>query len=90
MARQAKNTEATAAKVTVQETKPVAETKVVEKKEAATAKEEYPEHVDAILKAHPEMEKAYINSKGFLFTAATPAHMTEGGVLYTNKYFINQ
>lgn len=90
MARQAKNTEATTAKATVQETRSVAETKIVEKKEATAIKGEYPERVDAILKAHPEMEKAYINSKGFLFTAATPAHMTEGGVLYTNKYFINQ
>ena len=89
MARQAKNTEA-AAKGAMQEAKPVVETKVVEKKETITTKSEYPELVDAILKAHPEMEKAYINSKGFLFTAATPAHMTEGGILYTNKYFINQ
>lgn len=89
MARQAKNTEAVA-KETIQEVKPVVETKAAEKKETATVKGEYPELVDAILKAHPEMEKAYINSKGFLFTAATPAHMTEGGVLYTNKYFINQ
>lgn len=89
MARQAKNTEAVA-KETIQEVKPVVETKAAEKKETATVKDEYPELVDAILKAHPEMEKAYINSKGFLFTAATPAHMTEGGVLYTNKYFINQ
>lgn len=87
MARQAKNTEATATKEAAQEVKPVVETKAAEKKEATATKGEYPEYVDAILKAHPEMEKAYINSKGFLFTAATPAHMTEGGVLYTNKYF---
>lgn len=66
------------------ESKPEQES--VEKKSKG-GKAEIPDYVDAALKAHPEMQKAWVNPKGFIFTAATPEYMTEGGTLYENKYY---
>lgn len=50
-------------------------------------KVQIPDHVDEILKNHPTMKKAWVNAKGYVFTEATPEHMTEGGTLYENKYY---
>ena len=48
-----------------------------------------PDAVDKVLKEHPELKRAWINSKGWIFTEQTPEHMTSGGVLYENKYYNN-
>lgn len=43
--------------------------------------------VDKALKLHPQYEKLYVNSKGFIFTEGTSKSMRGNAKLYENKYF---
>lgn len=43
-------------------------------------------HADALLKLYPQYAELYIDSKGGVFTPATPAHIRGNARLYKNKY----
>lgn len=87
MARTAKVTEDKALDAAVsEEAVKATEQKAAEQKpQGSEAK--IPDYVDEVLKRHPKMKRAWVNTKGYIFTENTLEHMTEGGTLYENKYY---
>lgn len=64
-----------------EETKEETETKV----EAQTT--DIPDTANAMLKLYSDMEYAYVNAKGGVFTKETSASVRGNAVLYKNPYF---